>query len=256
MDIKFLASEYATSFGGRIDTLGIDNNGSPVIIEYKRGQNVRLLLLQKGFTELVQTELLNKSLTETNVLFVPTAANTEGEDKRWLIGNLKDFERYNLKSIDILDIAAVSKEAWQKRFQEKDIICFGGGNEKYLAEVFSQIGMKDFLMSLSENKVYMGISAGSMVAGKFMPTELYSTIFPEEDFGETTKDPMELHDLCFIPHLNSDFFAHIRKEILEKVKDKFVTTVYATDDETALVLNGDKLEIVGTGDSWTYIQGN
>jgi len=39
LDINFLASEYSTSFGGRIDTLGIDNNGSPVIIEYKKGQN-------------------------------------------------------------------------------------------------------------------------------------------------------------------------------------------------------------------------
>ena len=39
LDIKFLASEYSTSFGGRIDTLGIDNNGAPAIIEYKRGQN-------------------------------------------------------------------------------------------------------------------------------------------------------------------------------------------------------------------------
>ena len=39
LDITFLASEYSTSFGGRIDSLGIDNNGSPVIIEYKRNQN-------------------------------------------------------------------------------------------------------------------------------------------------------------------------------------------------------------------------
>jgi len=39
LDITFLASEYSTSFGGRIDTLGIDHNGSPVIIEYKRTQN-------------------------------------------------------------------------------------------------------------------------------------------------------------------------------------------------------------------------
>jgi predicted transport protein len=39
LDITFLASEYSTSFGGRMDTLGIDHNGSPVIIEYKRGQN-------------------------------------------------------------------------------------------------------------------------------------------------------------------------------------------------------------------------
>jgi predicted transport protein len=39
LNITFLASEYSTSFGGRIDSLGIDNNGSPVIIEYKKGQN-------------------------------------------------------------------------------------------------------------------------------------------------------------------------------------------------------------------------
>lgn len=36
INVIFLASEYSTSFGGRIDTLGIDKNGSPVIIEYKK----------------------------------------------------------------------------------------------------------------------------------------------------------------------------------------------------------------------------
>ena len=39
LNITFLASEYSTSFGGRIDTLGIDKNGAPVIIEYKKNQN-------------------------------------------------------------------------------------------------------------------------------------------------------------------------------------------------------------------------
>lgn len=39
LNIVFLAHEYSTSFGGRIDTLGIDKNGSPCIIEYKRNQN-------------------------------------------------------------------------------------------------------------------------------------------------------------------------------------------------------------------------
>lgn len=39
LNITFLASEYSTSFGGRIDSLGIDNKGSPVIIEYKRNKN-------------------------------------------------------------------------------------------------------------------------------------------------------------------------------------------------------------------------
>lgn len=39
LNISFLAHEYSTSFGGRIDTLGIDKNGSPCIIEYKKNQN-------------------------------------------------------------------------------------------------------------------------------------------------------------------------------------------------------------------------
>ena len=36
LGVRFLASEYTTTHGGRIDTLGIDENNSPVIIEYKR----------------------------------------------------------------------------------------------------------------------------------------------------------------------------------------------------------------------------
>ncbi|RLJ09257.1 MAG: hypothetical protein DRP13_00595 [Candidatus Aenigmatarchaeota archaeon] len=36
--IRFLASEFVTTHGGRIDTLGLDEDGSPVIIEYKEGE--------------------------------------------------------------------------------------------------------------------------------------------------------------------------------------------------------------------------
>lgn len=37
--VRFLAGEYGTGpvHGGRIDSLGLDENGSPVIVEYKRG---------------------------------------------------------------------------------------------------------------------------------------------------------------------------------------------------------------------------
>ena len=41
LGIKFLASEYPTgkTHSGRIDSLGLDENGLPVIIEYKRAIN-------------------------------------------------------------------------------------------------------------------------------------------------------------------------------------------------------------------------
>lgn len=39
LGVRFLASEYGTGpvHGGRIDSLGLDENGAPVIVEYKRG---------------------------------------------------------------------------------------------------------------------------------------------------------------------------------------------------------------------------
>lgn len=45
LGITFLASEYSTgkTHGGRIDTLGIDENGFPVIIEYKRAINENVI---------------------------------------------------------------------------------------------------------------------------------------------------------------------------------------------------------------------
>jgi predicted transport protein len=45
LGVKFLASEYPTgkAHGGRIDTLGIDENHAPVIIEYKRAINENVI---------------------------------------------------------------------------------------------------------------------------------------------------------------------------------------------------------------------
>lgn len=45
LDVRFLASEYATgkTHGGRIDTLGLDDNNCPVIIEYKRSLNENVI---------------------------------------------------------------------------------------------------------------------------------------------------------------------------------------------------------------------
>lgn len=45
LGIRFLASEYSTGkrHAGRIDTLGIDENNSPVIIEYKRSLNENVI---------------------------------------------------------------------------------------------------------------------------------------------------------------------------------------------------------------------
>ncbi|MEN6622557.1 MAG: hypothetical protein ABFD50_13520 [Smithella sp.] len=45
LGVHFLQSEYSTgkTHGGRIDTLGLDENGCPVIVEYKRAVNENVI---------------------------------------------------------------------------------------------------------------------------------------------------------------------------------------------------------------------
>jgi len=76
LGVRFLASEYPTgrSHGGRIDTLGIDENNSPVIIEYKRTINENVinqglfyldwLMNQKAEFVLLVLEKLGRNLSE------------------------------------------------------------------------------------------------------------------------------------------------------------------------------------------------
>ncbi|MDX8408526.1 MAG: hypothetical protein R8J84_00575 [Mariprofundales bacterium] len=45
LGVRFLASEYSTgkAHGGRIDSLGLDENGCPVINEYKRTRDENVI---------------------------------------------------------------------------------------------------------------------------------------------------------------------------------------------------------------------
>lgn len=207
--------------------------------------------LTNNFIAQELSQLVGKPLPEVNLLFIITPSISDSGDKQWVISNLVDFQKCNFKSIDIIDIAGLPEEKWKKRFKEADVLCFGGGNEIYLAEVLSKAGMKEYLLSDLNDKVYMGISAGSMVAGMFLTDELYPLIFTEEDFGKVTTAPMGLYNFCFIPHLNSEFFK-FKKDRLESLKDKFVTDVCSTDDETAISIDGDELKIIGEGDYWIF----
>ena len=43
LGVRFLASEFVTTEGGRMDTLGIDEDNAPVVIKYKRSSNENVI---------------------------------------------------------------------------------------------------------------------------------------------------------------------------------------------------------------------
>lgn len=43
LEVRFLATEFTTTHGAPIDTLGLDEDGCPVILEYKRAPNEKVI---------------------------------------------------------------------------------------------------------------------------------------------------------------------------------------------------------------------
>lgn len=212
---------------------------------------MKFLLTSAGITnasiEKVLLELVGRPADEISVAFVPTAANMVADDKGWLVQNYNDFLKLGLKSFDIVDISAVPKESWQKRFEAADLICFGGGDEQYLARVMRESGVVETLPEFLQTRVYMGISAGSMVAGKLLPEALIRTILPEEIF-EGSDSGFSFVDITVLPHYNSDYFTHLREELLRSLSPEFPTTVYALDDASALKVIDNQIDVVSEGE--------
>ena len=115
LNIVFLAHEYSTSFGGRIDTLGIDKNGSPCIIEYKKNQNdnvinqglsyLRWLLDHKAdFEILCQSKKMDIEIDWDSPRIICIA------------------ESYNKFDLDTADILPINVELLRYRIYNEDIL--------------------------------------------------------------------------------------------------------------------------------------
>ena len=151
------------------------------------------------------------------------------------------------KSIDIVDIAAIPRDIWQPRLEVANIFCFGGGNEQYLARILRESGLRDLLPELLEARVYMGISAGSMVAGQFFSRELLKIVYPEDEIESELEPALDFVNCNFIPHLNSPHFPQVRKEVLQSLKN-FTSPLYALDDQSALKIVDGEVEVITEGD--------
>jgi len=212
---------------------------------------MKLLLTSGGITNKsiarALFDLVGKKPEDTSLVFVPTASNVEQGDKDWLINDLVNLKNQNFKSISITDISAVPENIWRPQMEEADVLFFEGGNSYHLMEWMNKSGLTETLPALLKTKVYVGLSAGSMVTGKDLAL-IQSQILYGEDL-ERKEDMAGLNfvDFYFFPHLNSPHF-NLRKEeaIREAVKD-IHGKVYAMDDNSALKIVDGKIEIISEG---------
>jgi len=214
---------------------------------------MKLLLTSGGITnksiEKALFGLLDRKPEETSVVFVPTAANVEVGDKGWLIDDLANLKRMNFKSVDIADISAVKENIWRPKFEQADVLFFEGGNEYYLMEWINKSGLKSILPEFLKTKVYVGVSAGSMVAGKNLDIKIMQTAYEEDLDKNQNMACMGLADFNFFPHLNSPYFKKVRAGLMKELAKEIPEKAYILDDNSALKVIDGKIEVISE-DEW------
>ncbi|MCW8093211.1 DUF5655 domain-containing protein [Alteromonas sp. ASW11-130] len=102
LGVSFLASEFTTSNGGRIDSLGLDENRCPVIIEYKRHTNENVI--NQG---LFYYDWLLDHKAEFQLLVMKALGAKAAEEIEWngarLVCIASDFTKYDEHAIKQID---------------------------------------------------------------------------------------------------------------------------------------------------------
>ncbi len=141
LNIHFLATEYSTSSGGRIDSLGIDNNGSPVIIEYKLSQNDNVI--NQGLSYL-RWLLDHKDAFETLVRKASVDIEIDWASPRVICV----AESYNKFDLDTADLLPMDIELLRYRLYENDILLVEPEVQRKVkistSEIFSKIEKHEF----------------------------------------------------------------------------------------------------------------
>ncbi|NCS97824.1 MAG: type 1 glutamine amidotransferase-like domain-containing protein [Candidatus Pacebacteria bacterium] len=191
----------------------------------------------------------NIDLSKGNRLaFILTAAEVEHGDKQWL----KD-DRQSLvdAGFDVFDytITGKTKSEIEQELASADILYFSGGNTFYLLQQSQKSGFIPVVQDMVENqgKIYIGTSAGSIIAGPQLPKYLLE--LGEEHIADNLLDATAYGFVNFIllPHWGSEGFK--QKYLESRLKliytpDQFPLVVLT--DQQYVKVEGDSLEIIDT----------
>jgi dipeptidase E len=216
---------------------------------------MRLLLTSAGIKNTsirdALVDLLGKPIAESSALCIPTAvyAMPGGAGMAWrLICGSASTPLCELgwRSLGVLELTAlpsIKEEHWVPMVQETDALLVGGGDILYLCYWMRQSGLADLLPSLRRETVYVGVSAGSMVATPNFGEGYYDRYTPTE----ISDNPLGLADFSLLPHLDHERFPENSLANLERVAARIPMPTYAIDDQTAIKVTDGTVEVVSEG---------
>jgi dipeptidase E len=196
-------------------------------------------------------DLLGKPIAESSALCIPTASYGHpmaGPAAAWrfISGNEPECPMIELgwKSLGVLELTAlpsIDEALWVPMVQETDVLLVNGGDPLYLCYWMRQSGLADLLPSLHQT-VWVGLSAGSMIMTPSIG-EFFVGWTPPTGDDET----LGLVDFAIFPHLEHPDLPHNTMANAERWAAGMSCPAYAMDDDTAIKVIGDTVEVVSEG---------
>jgi dipeptidase E len=194
-------------------------------------------------------KLLGKPIAECSALCIPTAIypfpGGPARAYRFISGaTANPMAGLGWESLGVLELTAlpsIKAAHWIAAVQAADALLVFGGDVMYLVRWMRESGLADLLPSLRET-VYVGLSAGSMVTAPI--------------FGETYDDPqmpfviekgLGLVDFALLPHLDHNDHPESTTAKVERMAAEVPVPTYGIDDETAIQVTDDRVEVVSEG---------
>lgn len=171
------------------------------------------------------------------VAYIPTAANGEEGWESWRQGGTWQI----VKGLGA-DLKLVQLEDFKNNFKKEDlgtpdIIWFAGGVPGYLMYWIKRCSLDAILPGiLSRGCLYVGSSAGAMVAGQSLEAAAWG--FVDGERGSENIKPLGLVDF--------DIYPHYRPELNSRIKSLYKgKKLYLLENEESILVDNKKIKIFG-----------
>ena len=190
--------------------------------------------------EPLDRELINRLTAPVRVVCLPTAAGTEGTERidYWSRLGVEHFTRLGVTvmALPVIDSASANDPKWAQAVSEANFIYLSGGKPDYLHRTLEGSLVWQAIQTVEANGgVVAGCSAGAMIMGEKM-------------FGFTrgvwNGGFNYFPGVTVVPH-----YDEIPEAMLATIRQVFARdiTIVGVEGNTALVRNGDRNEVLGSG---------
>jgi dipeptidase E len=218
---------------------------------------MKLLLTSGGVTNdsirAALVELLGKPIEQASALAVPSAQwghpmcgpeTVHGFATDRTPPTMTGLGWASVGLLELTALPTIDEARWLPWVRQADVLLVDGGEATYLAHWVEESGLGAVLPSL-EDTVWVGVSAGSMALAPRIG-DRFTHWRPEDGDGA-----LGLVEFSIYPHVG--LFASNTMEDAEQWAAGLGNPAYALDEQSAVVVDGDRVEVVSEGE-WRHFR--